>query len=42
MGDLFAQMHEDGVKGGRLSIAPGKLLCAMLLQVLYSIGSSGS
>lgn len=39
MGDLFAQMYEDDVKGGRPSIAPAKLLRAMLLQVLYSIRS---
>ena len=39
MGDLFAQMYEDDVKGGRPSIAPEKLLRAMLLQVLYSIRS---
>jgi transposase len=39
MGELFAQMYEDGVKGGRPSIAPDKLLRAILLQVLYSIRS---
>ena len=39
MGELFAQMYEDDVKGGRPSIAPEKLLRAMLLQVLYSIRS---
>lgn len=39
MGDLFAQMYEDDTKGGRPSIAPEKLLRAMLLQVLYSIRS---
>jgi transposase len=39
MGGLFAQMYEDDVKGGRPSIAPQKLLRAMLLQVLYSIRS---
>ena len=39
MGDLFAWMYEDDVKGGRPSIAPEKLLRAMLLQVLYSIRS---
>jgi transposase len=39
MGDLFSQMYEDDVKGGRPSIAPEKLLRAMLLQVLYSIRS---
>lgn len=35
----FARMYEDDVKGGRPSIAPEKLLRAMLLQVLYSIRS---
>jgi transposase len=39
MGELFAQMYEDEAKGGRPSIAPEKLLRAMLLQVLYSIRS---
>src|SRR5574343_981391 len=39
MGDLFPQMYEDDIKGGRPSIAPEKLLRAMLLQVLYSIRS---
>lgn len=39
MGELFARMYEDDVKGGRPSIAPEKLLRAMLLQVLYSIRS---
>lgn len=39
MGELFAQMYEDDVKGGRPSVAPEKLLRAMLLQVLYSIRS---
>ena len=37
--DLFAQMHEDDIKSGRPSIAPEKLVRAMLLQVLYSIRS---
>lgn len=36
---LFAQMYEADIKGGRPSIAPEKLLRAMLLQVLYSIRS---
>lgn len=31
--------YEVNVKGGRLSIAPEKLMRAMLLQVLYSIRS---
>ena len=37
--DLFAEMYEEDAKGGRPSIAPKKLLRAMLLQVLYSIRS---
>lgn len=37
--DLFAGMYEDAAKGGRPSIAPQKLLRAMLLQVLYSVRS---
>ena len=37
--DLFAGMYEDACKGGRPSIAPQKLLRAMLLQVLYSVRS---
>ena len=36
---LFAGMYEAEVKGGRPSIAPEKLLRAMLLQVLYSVRS---
>ena len=32
-------MYEEDAKGGRPSIAPEKLLRAMLLQVLYSIRS---
>lgn len=39
MGELFGQMYEEDAKGGRPSIAPEKLLRAMLLQVLYSIRS---
>lgn len=39
MDRLFAGMYEADVKGGRPSIAPEKLLRAMLLQVLYSIRS---
>jgi len=39
MSELFAQMYADDIKGGRPSIAPEKLLRAMLLQVLYSIRS---
>lgn len=37
--ELFAGMYEDASKGGRPSIAPQKLLRAMLLQVLYSVRS---
>jgi transposase len=36
---LFAGMYEADIKGGRPSIAPEKLLRAMLIQVLYSIRS---
>jgi transposase len=39
MDDVFAQMYEVDVKGGRPSIAPEKLVRALLLQVLYSIRS---
>jgi transposase len=39
MSDLFAGMYEADVKGGRPSVAPEKLLRAMLLQVLYSVRS---
>jgi transposase len=36
---LFARMYEADIKGGRPSIAPEKLLRAMLLQVFYSVRS---
>jgi transposase len=36
---LFSGMYKVDVKGGRPSIAPEKLLRAMLLQVFYSIRS---
>ena len=39
MDDLFAGMYEASILGGRPSIAPEKLLRAMLLQVFYSIRS---
>ena len=39
MDALFAGMYEVQAKGGRPSIAPEKLLRAMLLQVFYSIRS---
>lgn len=39
MNVLFAGMYEADIKGGRPSIAPEKLLRAMLLQVLYSVRS---
>lgn len=39
MGTLFSAMYESDAKGGRPSVAPEKLLRAMLLQVLYSVRS---
>ncbi|MDZ7863188.1 IS5 family transposase [Acidovorax sp.] len=39
MDALFSRMYEADIKGGRPSIAPEKLLRAMLLQVLYSVRS---
>jgi transposase len=39
LGLLFAGMYEPDFKGGRPSIAPEKLLRAMLVQVLYSVRS---
>ena len=39
MDGLFAGMYEAAAKGGRPSIAPEKLLRAMLLQVFYSVRS---
>lgn len=39
MNGLFTEMYEADAKGGRPSIAPEKLLRAMLLQVLYSVRS---
>jgi transposase len=39
MDGLFSQMYAADIKGGRPSIAPEKLLRAMLLQVLYSVRS---
>ncbi|MEX3816276.1 transposase [Paraburkholderia sp. BR13439] len=39
MDRLFAGMYEADIKGGRPSIAPEKLLRAMLIQILYSIRS---
>ena len=35
----FSAMYEADVKGGRPSIAPEKLMRAILLQVLYSVRS---
>ena len=35
----FSAMYEVDIKGGRPSIAPEKLMRAMLLQVLYSVRS---
>jgi len=39
MGPVFARMYESDAKGGRPSIAPEKLIRALLLQVMYSIRS---
>ena len=39
MDRLFAGMYEAHTKGGRPSIAPEKLLRAMLIQILYSVRS---
>jgi transposase len=39
MDALFCGIYEADIKGGRPSIAPEKLMRAMLLQVLYSIRS---
>lgn len=39
MEDLLAGMYAEASRGGRPSIAPQKLLRAMLLQVLYSVRS---
>jgi transposase len=39
MDGLFARMYEADVKGGRPSIAPEKLMRAMLLQILFSVRS---
>ncbi|MDO8302575.1 MAG: transposase, partial [Sedimentisphaerales bacterium] len=39
MNGLFSAMYEAPSKGGRPSIAPEKLLRAMVLQVFYSIRS---
>ena len=35
----FSAMYEADIKGGRPSIAPEKLMRAMLLQVFYSVRS---
>lgn len=39
MDALLSNMYEADIKGGRPSIAPEKLLRAMLLQIFYSIRS---
>lgn len=39
MSAKLSAMYEADIKGGRPSIAPKKLLRAMLLQVLYSVRS---
>ena len=39
MDGLFASMYEADIKGGRPSIAPEKLLRAMLVQIFFSVRS---
>ena len=39
MDGLFGLMYEADINGGRPSIAPEKLLRAMLLQIFYSVRS---
>lgn len=39
MDPLFASMYEADINGGRPSIAPEKLLRAMLLQILFTVRS---
>ena len=39
MDEKFSAMYEADIRGGRPSIAPEKLMRAMLLQVLFSIRS---
>jgi Transposase domain (DUF772) len=39
MDALLSRMYKADSKGGRLSIAPEKLMRAMLLQVIYSFRS---
>lgn len=39
MDAVFSRMYESDARGGRPSIAPEKLIRALLLQVLYSIRS---
>lgn len=39
MDERVSALYEADVKGGRPSIAPEKLMRAMLLQVLYSVRS---
>jgi transposase len=41
MDEKFYAMYEADIKGGRPSIAPEKLMRAMLLQVLYGVHSEG-
>lgn len=41
MDEKFSAMYEADIRGGRPSIAPEKLIRAMLLQVLFSIRESG-
>jgi len=39
MDGLFSRMYEADVKGGRPSLAPEKLMRAMLLQILFGVRS---
>ena len=39
MDGLFARMYQADIKGARPSIAPEKLLRAMLLQIFFSVRS---
>lgn len=39
MNELFGRMYAEDARGGRPSIAPEKLLRAMLLQIFYSVRS---
>ncbi|MBB3259807.1 transposase [Paraburkholderia bannensis] len=41
MDAVFSRMYESDARGGRPSIAPEKLIRALLLEVLYLIRSDG-